>query len=125
MLNATALTEVLRNAVCTGINNIFLFNKEGMLLASAKNVNDAKTMSAVLSNVWQDYEEIGERCCDSREPSSITMQGENGTLLLSSVTSLIIAIQGEAPLGQFYLTMRLIVEALERPLRSLFNEEDS
>ena len=65
MLNATALTEVLRNAVCTGINNIFLFNKEGMLLASAKNVNDAKTMSAVLSNVWQDYEEIGERCCDS------------------------------------------------------------
>jgi hypothetical protein len=35
MLNAVALTETLRNALCTGISNIFLFNKDGMLLASA------------------------------------------------------------------------------------------
>jgi hypothetical protein len=61
MLNATALTETLRSALCSGITNIFLFNKDGMLLASAQNTEESKTMSAVLSLIWGDYCEVGER----------------------------------------------------------------
>jgi hypothetical protein len=92
MLNAVALTETLRNALCTGISNIFLFNKDGMLLASAQTSDKPKTLSAVLSLVWGDYCEVGERSEDLQDPKSMIVQGEDGIILMGTIASLIVCI---------------------------------
>lgn len=58
MLNSRAITQIFNNALTSGVSNILLITKEGNLLACAREIEQAKTLGAVVATVWNDYEAV-------------------------------------------------------------------
>jgi hypothetical protein len=121
MLNAKAISKSFVSCMCTGIENIFLVNKTGSLVLSAKHVDPVKTLGAILSNVWTDYAEAIGNQEAGQELKFMIVELEGGTVVVESVSGLYLCVQGTGEIGRIIEVGKKVIEMIESPLNEVFS----
>ncbi|CAG9312224.1 unnamed protein product [Blepharisma stoltei] len=127
MLNAKALTQTLQNALSQGVDNIFLVNKEGALLASANDQDNVKTSGAIASTIWCDYEanapssEAGGQA-EEDELNLMIIEAEAGRIIATSLGMMCLCIQGQGEIGKLIETANRVKLSLQPSFQALLAE---
>ena len=85
LLSPAALPKVLGEALLPGVLVVSLLNRSGLLLGCAGDAQAAPAISAIVSNLWQNFEK-----CDSTL-GCLLLECEHGRLAIKAVGSFIIA----------------------------------
>uniref|UniRef100_A0A915P1B3 DNA-directed RNA polymerase II subunit RPB9 n=1 Tax=Meloidogyne floridensis TaxID=298350 RepID=A0A915P1B3_9BILA len=94
-----ALDAFLGEVVGGGVAGIVLFNKDGLTVSRAldNSRGGGNVYSALLANIWETFERHGVR----DELKEVVIGCENGTVVLTRVAAMLLAVLGseDAPLG--------------------------
>ncbi|KAI1727144.1 roadblock/LC7 domain-containing protein [Ditylenchus destructor] len=108
MLRARAVEKFLSqvvNPLDRGITGAMLFNKDGMTLAkTGKPFANGNIYSALLTNIWESFEQQGVR----DELSEMVISCESGVVIVMRVAEMLLAIvsDGTVPTGLLKLKLR-------------------
>lgn len=116
MLNSKAIAKTLQNSMCPGIENIFLVNKAGALVLAANNHEAVKTLGAILSNIWSDYDSCMGNADSGELLKSMIIQCENGCVSIENVANMYLCVQGGNEVGKILEVAKRLKEILEPPL---------
>ncbi len=86
LFKAKDLKEKLSKAMMEGIECIVFCNIEGSPLAQVTNDrNKSSTYSAVISNIFYEYVELGQQVFNGNHMNSIIIENDGGTVMASNV----------------------------------------
>ena len=121
MLNAKAMTKTFQNCICQGVENIYLVNKTGALVLAANNHDLVRTLGAIVSNIWTDY----DSCMSNQESGdtlkSMIIEGETGVITVDSICNMYLCIQGGTDVGRLLEISHRLKEILEAPLQEIIS----
>ena len=105
-------------------------NKEGYLLACAKEPQDSTTTGALISTIWCDYEANGpvsdpENQLEGDEMNMMILQGEEGKIVVGPIGMLCLCVQGVTHLGRLVETFKKVHSILEPSLISIVGEANA
>uniref|UniRef100_A0A914NZB6 Roadblock/LAMTOR2 domain-containing protein n=1 Tax=Meloidogyne incognita TaxID=6306 RepID=A0A914NZB6_MELIC len=119
MLKTRALDAFLGEVVGGGVAGIVLFNKDGLTVSRALDNSrvGGNVYSALLANIWETFERHGVR----DELKEVVIGCENGTVVLTRVASMLLAVLGteDAPLGVLLVKLHALVDQLKIPLSAI------
>uniref|UniRef100_A0A915LYG5 TFIIS-type domain-containing protein n=1 Tax=Meloidogyne javanica TaxID=6303 RepID=A0A915LYG5_MELJA len=114
-----ALDAFLGEVVGGGVAGIVLFNKDGLTVSRALDNSrvGGNVYSALLANIWETFERHGVR----DELKEVVIGCENGTVVLTRVASMLLAVLGteDAPLGVLLVKLHALVDQLKTPLSAI------
>lgn len=100
-----------------------MINREGALIASAKDQDNARTTGAIVANIWADYDAISpEALVGGEELGNIIIQGASGTIVAVAIGVLALCVEGNGELGRLIETTRRLKEVLDQPLQRILSE---
>ncbi|KAI1709331.1 ragulator complex protein LAMTOR2 like protein [Ditylenchus destructor] len=121
MLKARAVERFLSQVVepsGEGITGVMLFNKDGMTLAkSGKTFANGNVYAALLTNIWETFEQQGVR----DELNEMLLSCETGMVVVIRVASMLLAIvsDGTVPIGLLKTKLHGLAEHLNTPLSAI------
>ncbi|CAK5027871.1 unnamed protein product [Meloidogyne enterolobii] len=117
MLKTRALDAFLGEVVGGGVAGIVLFNKDGLTVSRAldNSRGGGNVYSALLANIWETFERVRD------ELKEVVIGCENGTVVLTRVASMLLAVLGteDAPLGVLLVKLHALVDQLKIPLSAI------
>ena len=120
-MNAKAMTQTFQSCMCRGVENIYLVNKTGALVLAANNYETARTLGAIVSNIWTDY----DSCMSNQESGdilkSMIIEGETGVITVESICNMYLCIQGGNDVGRLLEISHRLREILEVPLQEIIS----
>ena len=117
MLNAKAIAKVFQNGIYPGVENIYLINKAGALVIAAHNHESVKTLGAIVSNIWSDYESCMANSENGESLKSMIIESGNGSIVAENVCNMFLCVQGGSDIGRLLETCKKLKEVLENPLQ--------
>ena len=118
-MNAKALNKTFQNSICPGVQNIFLINKTGALILASNNHESAKTLGAIISNIWSDYDSCLSNSDTGEGLKSMIVECEQGVVVIDIVCSMFLCIQGGTDIGRLMEISKKLKESLESPLQEI------
>jgi Roadblock/LC7 domain len=127
MLNAKAMSKSFQDSLCPGVDNVYLVNKTGALILAAKNHEAVKTLGAITSSIWSDY----DSCLSNSETSdglkSMIIQAEQSYIVVELVCGMHLCVQGHdnVPgidnIGRLIEVAKNLKQVLQAPLQELIS----
>ncbi|KAL6073135.1 Ragulator complex protein lamtor2 [Balamuthia mandrillaris] len=119
MLRAKVLPNILAQANTNGVKGTLLMNEEGSLLAMSGQSGDEVTVSAIVSNIWAQYQRARGEDSDLEY---ILMDCEQGRVVVTKVSTLLLCIYSDstAQFGMLKQKAQTLREYLREPLQQVF-----
>lgn len=119
MLNTKAMMKTFQGCLCPGVENIYLVNKSGALVIAANNHENVKTLGAIVSNIWSDYDSCMSNAETGESLKSMIIEGETGVITVDNICSLYLCIQGGNDIGRLLEVSHRLKGILEGPLQEI------
>lgn len=100
-----------------------IINKEGALIAAGGSVDEARTLGAVLSTIWGDYDEAGAKVLrGAEEMDTFMLDCSSGRIVGGVMKSLALCVKGTGELGLLQETLTRLKEVLESQLLQVLEQ---
>eukprot|EP00743_Colponemidia_sp_Colp-15_P002842 GILK01003074.1.p1 GENE.GILK01003074.1~~GILK01003074.1.p1 ORF type:complete len:124 (-),score=18.47 GILK01003074.1:72-443(-) len=122
MLKSAALRQVLQQSVNNGVKSAIVVNPEGSLVAAVGEDKASKTVGAVLSNIWNDYDDTGRTFMGATDMKVLMFECEDGKIAVTRSSKLILCLYADnsVEFGLLKLKLEKLSSYLEEPFKRIF-----
>ena len=113
------MIKTFQSCLCPGIENVYLVSKTGALVLAANNHESVKTIGAIVSNIWSDYDSISHPENNAEGLKSMIIEADQGVISVESISSMYLCVQGGNEIGRLLEISKKLKEVLEEPLQEI------